>query len=128
MKTIQLLSTVLVMSMLTACAGGGGSDSKDSAKAQSVDADGNCTAEYLTLYNDVALEFANLQTLVGGVPNKELIVNQMRATHAACKKLFPKYAGVTCKAELQNQVQEIGSDIYKDGCKLLKETLAKHGL
>ncbi|WP_374031336.1 hypothetical protein [Bdellovibrio bacteriovorus] len=66
----------------------------------------NCTAEYLTLYNDVALEFANLQTLVGGVPNKELIVNQMRATHAACKKLFPKYAGVTCKQNCKTKFRK----------------------
>ncbi|MFV3408110.1 hypothetical protein ACNH6C_05865 [Bdellovibrio bacteriovorus] len=128
MKTIQLLSAVLVMSMLTACAGGGGSDSKDSAKAQSVDANGYCTQEYLTLYNDVALEFAHLQSMLGGIPNEQLILNQMKETNASCKRLFPKYADVTCKAELQNQVQEIGSGIYKEGCQMLKEGMAKHGL
>ncbi|MFV8257317.1 hypothetical protein ACNQKP_05915 [Bdellovibrio bacteriovorus] len=128
MKTIQLLSAVLVMSMLTACAGGGGSDSKDSAKAQSVDANGYCTADYLTLYNDVAIAFVQLQTLLNGIPNEQLVLNQMKATNAACKRLFPKYADVTCKAELQNQVQEIGSGIYKEGCQMLKEGMARHGL
>ncbi|AFY03097.1 hypothetical protein Bdt_3422 [Bdellovibrio bacteriovorus str. Tiberius] len=114
--------------MLTACAGGGGSDSKADAKAQAVDADGNCTQEFVSKYNTVVLEFSHLQMLLGGYPNEQRILEQMKATNAACKKVFPAYAGVTCKAEVQNEIQQISSDTYKEGCQMLKEGMAKHGL
>lgn len=128
MKTTKLLMAAALMTMLSACAGGGGSDSKDSAKAQSVDADGNCTQEFLTKYNAVVLEFSHLQVLLAGYPDEQRILQQMKATNAACKKVFPTYAGVTCKAEVQHEIQQISTDSFKEGCQMLKDGMAKHGL
>ncbi|WP_374034159.1 hypothetical protein ACES2I_16595 [Bdellovibrio bacteriovorus] len=126
MKTIQLLSTALVMTMLTACAGGGGSDDGN-AKANSVDANGYCTQEFVTNYNNVLLEFNHLQILLGGIPNEDRILAQMKAAHGACKKLFPQHEDVTCKAEVKYEITDISSNTFKEGCKKTEEGLKQLG-
>ncbi|MEK2643745.1 hypothetical protein [Bdellovibrio sp. BCCA] len=127
MKNTKLILSIVLMSALSACAGKKNSD--EGVNGGVVTADGRCTDEIIDVSNSFLRAMRSLKLAQETLPdNAELIVNRAIEVRDACDRMFPKYEGVSCKAESQGRVVDLRTDDVKEYCATIKEILRSNNL
>ncbi|WP_413612894.1 hypothetical protein [Bdellovibrio sp. HCB-110] len=123
MKTVKLIGSIALMSILSACAGGKDSDKNKNAGVQT---NGTCSQELVDVSNNLINSIeAFQQAYLHNPNNQEELASRAQASVEACRKMFPRYEGVTCKAEFRGKVVELKTNEIKEYCVAIEEVAAR---
>lgn len=110
MKVNKIFGAVLMMVLVSACAGEGGGKKSGQGNV-SMDAQGNCSSDFISAYNAVVFESKVLKSdLDSGYKTESEILHQVQVLKNACDVLFPAHDNVTCTAVVDYRETKVTSN------------------
>ncbi|WP_374076684.1 hypothetical protein [Bdellovibrio bacteriovorus] len=125
MKTAKIIGSIALMSILSACAGE--NDSNKGTNTSGVTSEGDCSQEIIDVSNDLLDAMQGLEVAMRA-DNPQEAVERAKVVRKACNRIFPRYEGVTCRAELDGEIVDLKTNDVKQYCTRVKEFLRSREL